>query len=127
MCIGNNRLAMNINSFTLHSHYLLFTTLTHRLHCIPLCKLHSLIAVETTTIGRSIERGSRLICASSNQSTRVILQIAPRGNIESIHPRPLVLHILRQLIDQRLYVDVLLLMKRHRIDMNLIYDHNIQV
>ena len=46
---------------------------------------------------RSLERGSRLVL-SDPTSSRVILQM-PRGNLELIHPRPLLLTHLAQLID----------------------------
>jgi len=47
---------------------------------------------------RSVERGSRLVCVVSGDS-KVVLQ-TPRGNLEVIHPRALVLSAVQSLLDQ---------------------------
>ena len=117
-------MATNVNSFAIHDEFLLVTTLAHQLHCI---ELRSLLAPGELSlgVGRAVERGSRLVCACAG-STRVVLQM-PRGNLEAIDPRPLVLNALKRLIDRRQYLEALMLMKRHRINMNLLYDHDPQV
>jgi elongator complex protein 1 len=62
----------------------------------------------------------------------------PRGNLEAIVPRILLLDTLRALLDRYTchasmfilmtcrhdYKTALLMMRKHRIDMNLLYDHN---
>lgn len=48
----------------------------------------------------------------------------PRGNLEVIYPRVLCLATLRQLLDKLLYKEAILLARKHRIDMNVLYDHS---
>lgn len=47
---------------------------------------------------RRVERGSRIVTCVTDD-TKVILQM-PRGNLEAIHPRALVLSIVRKLLDR---------------------------
>uniref|UniRef100_A0A914V8V3 Uncharacterized protein n=1 Tax=Plectus sambesii TaxID=2011161 RepID=A0A914V8V3_9BILA len=121
--VNNKELATNVNSFAIHDEFVLVTTLAHQLHCIELKSLREAGELSLGA-GRAVERGSRLVCACA-ASTRVILQM-PRGNLEAIDPRPLVLHALKRLIDERMYLQALMCMKRHRINMNLLYDHDPQ-
>jgi elongator complex protein 1 len=48
----------------------------------------------------------------------------PRGNLETIYPRALVLANIRQNIDGQDYQAAFLSCRNQRVDMNLIYDHN---
>ncbi|KHJ79892.1 hypothetical protein OESDEN_20447 [Oesophagostomum dentatum] len=47
----------------------------------------------------------------------------PRGNLETIHPRPFVVREIKHLIDDLKYVEALKEMKKHRIDMNMLVDY----
>ncbi len=47
---------------------------------------------------RRVERGSRLVCVTASD-TKVVLQM-PRGNLEVIHPRALVLSAVKQHLDR---------------------------
>ena len=71
---------------------------------------------------RSVERGARLV-AISPKSPTAILQM-PRGNLEGVVPRALALPFVRSLISDCCYADAFDLMRRQRIDLNLIVDHN---
>ena len=51
----------------------------------------------------------------------------PRGNLETVYPRALVLSSVRRHLDQRCYGDAFVTMRKHRINLNLIYDHNPEV
>jgi len=68
----------------------------------------------------------------------------PRGNLETINPRALVLSHLRNLLDKLVkkftwfvidqfmcysqkFCESFVIMRKHRINMNLLYDHNPQV
>lgn len=53
----------------------------------------------------------------------VILQM-PRGNLETIYPRAMVLAGIRQLIDQEDYGTAFAHCRTQRVDMNILYDHN---
>ena len=70
---------------------------------------------------RSIERGARLVTAIPSISA-VILQM-PRGNLETIYPRALVLAGVRHHIDNKRYKKAFLACRSHRVDMNIIHDH----
>lgn len=52
----------------------------------------------------------------------VVLQM-PRGNLETIHPRALVLPGIRTEIDLKHYKKAFLICRIHRVDFNIIYDH----
>ena len=71
---------------------------------------------------REIERGSVLVSIMSEQMA-VVLQ-APRGNIETIYPRMLVLGVVRENVARLQYAAAFTTCKVHRIDMNLLYDLN---
>lgn len=121
----NKQLSGNCSSFHIHDDHLLLTTTNHKLLMIPLNhnSLSSFASGNLSAAGeRNIERGSKLVTALSNDC-QVILQM-PRGNLESIYPRPLLIHTLKGLLDKRQYHKVIELMRRHRVDMNLIHDHN---
>lgn len=51
----------------------------------------------------------------------VVLQM-PRGNLETISPRPLVLQAVRRHIQQSQYREAFLICRRHRIDLNFLCD-----
>lgn len=69
---------------------------------------------------RAIERGTRIVTASE---MRVVLQM-PRGNLEGIYPRFIMLQELIQLIEQKEYQRAFKISRQHKIDMNLIVDVN---
>ena len=51
----------------------------------------------------------------------------PRGNLETICPRALVLSSVRGSLDQLKFREAFITMRKHRINLDLIYDHNPQV
>ena len=69
---------------------------------------------------RNVERGSRLVSILPNKITTV-LQL-PRGNLEAIYPRALVLPRIMTLIQEGEYHIALDMMRRQKVDMNLIVD-----
>lgn len=71
---------------------------------------------------RSIERGARLVTAMPT-TLSVVLQM-PRGNLETIYPRAMVLAGIRQLIDVKEYGKAFAHSRTQRVDMNILYDHN---
>lgn len=71
-----------------------------------------------------MERGSSLILAVPRDA-RTILQM-PRGNLECIQPRALSLAIIGRLIDDLDYRAAFDLMRKQRIDLNLLHDHDPQ-
>ncbi|KAK2177216.1 hypothetical protein NP493_613g03011 [Ridgeia piscesae] len=121
-------LASNCTSFSVHSEYLLLSTHAHTCRCLSLT--HTLAELQTSTekcltpveLTRRIERGSRIVCVETH-GTKVVLQM-PRGNLEVIHPRALVLASVKHCLDQLKFADAFVLMRKHRINMNLLHDHN---
>ncbi|KAL4704458.1 hypothetical protein ACJJTC_019557 [Scirpophaga incertulas] len=126
----NNSLIMNgITSYFLHTDFILITTLQHMLLCTELTEsgINALKEYQNNeeTKGiykRKIERGAKLIVAVPND-TRTIFQM-PRGNLEAIQPRPLSLKVIGECLDTLKYHEAFDLMRKQRINLNLIYDHN---
>jgi elongator complex protein 1 len=52
----------------------------------------------------------------------LVLQM-PRGNLETIWPRAMVLAGIRKLIDEKNYRKAFLYCRTQRVDMNILYDH----
>jgi elongator complex protein 1 len=125
---GGVMLSTECNSFALHSDYLLFSTLTHRLRTVTLHKSVqeniSILApkpnIKFDDSSREIEQGAIIISVSN---TRVVLQM-PRGNLEAIEPRSLVLHSIRNHLDNQEYKQAFEMMRKQRINLNFFYDHN---
>lgn len=76
---------------------------------------------ETDERCRSIERGSKLISVMPSIFA-VVLQ-APRGNIETIFPRALVLAGIRTFIDQKNYRAAFVACRSQMVDMNILHDY----
>ncbi|KAI0220632.1 Elongator complex protein 1 [Lamellibrachia satsuma] len=122
-------LASNCTSFCVHSKYLLLSTHAHTCRCISLARSLSELQTATTETcpvlvdqTRRVERGSRIVCVETC-GTKLVLQM-PRGNLEVIHPRALVLASVKHSLDQLQFGDAFALMRKHRINMNLLHDHN---
>lgn len=69
---------------------------------------------------RHVERGSRLVAVMPTQPTAV-LQL-PRGNLEGVYPRALVLKFAVDKIQLQEYRAALEMMRRQKLDLNLIID-----
>uniref|UniRef100_A0A672PRW0 Elongator complex protein 1 n=1 Tax=Sinocyclocheilus grahami TaxID=75366 RepID=A0A672PRW0_SINGR len=128
--IGDSLVASNISSFVVYDDFLLLTTHSHMCHCLNLSTLSikglqsalSSDANQNDETVRKVERGSRIVSVVP-QDTRLILQM-PRGNLETIHHRALVLAQLRKWLDRLRFKDAFECMRKLRINLNLIYDHN---
>lgn len=70
---------------------------------------------------RSIERGAKLVTAMPTRMN-IVLQM-PRGNLETIFPRAMVLAGIRQLIEEINYGAAFSTCRAQRVDMNILYDH----
>ncbi|KAI3351418.1 hypothetical protein L3Q82_020272, partial [Scortum barcoo] len=130
---GDTELASNISSFAVCNDFLLITTHSHTCRCLQLSTLsvkglQAVLAsegVQNDEKLRRVERGSRIVTVVP-QDTRVILQM-PRGNLETVHHRALVLAQLRKWLDSLRFKDAFECMKKLRINLNFIYDHNPKV
>ncbi|KIH49231.1 hypothetical protein ANCDUO_20695, partial [Ancylostoma duodenale] len=105
----------SVTSYLVSGDICLYITLDHKLRVV------SLSSREQLAKERAVELGSRLVVCSKS-STNVTMQM-PRGNLETIHPRPFVVRVIKQLIDELKYVEALKEMKKHRIDMNMLVDY----
>lgn len=94
-------IAENVTSFTTTPDFILATTTAHTLLCISKTESHS----------RRIERGAFIVAATN---TRVVLQM-PRGNIEEITPRPLLLKHISDLLAVQAYDTAFTLCRRNRL------------
>ena len=70
---------------------------------------------------RSIERGARIVTVSP--STYAVTLQMPRGNLETIFPRALVLAGIRQHIDDKDYRSAFMACQSHQVDTNILYDY----
>ena len=96
-------LESNVTSFTISSGFLIFTTNAHEVIFASLSRLAS--AVPSADNGdvkgimsgwerRKVERGSRIVTAVPSTMS-LVLQM-PRGNLETINPRPLAMEVIKQ-------------------------------
>ena len=125
--VNGQEVASGITSFFIHSDFLMATTVKHTLKCLPLSEMSN-FSQESFWISesvRALERGSKLVVAVASD-TKTILQM-PRGNLEVIHPRALALQIIKQLLNKCDYKKTMEILRRQRINLNLIVDHNIEL
>ncbi|KAL4921235.1 IKI3 family-domain-containing protein [Aspergillus aurantiobrunneus] len=118
-------LARNCTSFLVTSSHVIFTTSLHLLKFAHLTQAEEMEAPpdtpETDERCRSVERGSRLVTVMPSTFS-VVLQ-APRGNIETVYPRALVLAGIRSFIDRKDYRSAFLTCRSQMVDMNIIHDY----
>ncbi|KAM8847725.1 elongator complex protein 1 [Synchiropus picturatus] len=130
---GDTELASNVSSFAVSCNFLVLTTHAHTCRCLDLSTLSlKELRVALTSDGgqtdetlRRVERGSRIVTVVP-QDARVVLQM-PRGNLETVHHRALVLAQLRMWLDALKFREAFECMRKLRVDLNLIYDHNPKV
>jgi len=99
-----------------------------QLHFLPLaslCDFDPLMGSDENMVldgyePRSVERGARLVAIFPAKPFAVIQM--PRGNLESISPRALVLPYVMMKIQEGDFYTALDIMRRQRVDMNLIVD-----
>ncbi|XP_063980475.1 elongator complex protein 1 [Diachasmimorpha longicaudata] len=132
--------ANNITSICIHSEFLLLTTLQHTLVTVRMNELgFSKFSTSTLSIKswgtdidestglslRRMERGGSLVNAL-RKDDRAVLQM-PRGNLETVQPRSMSLHIIKTHLVSLNYFTVFDIMRKQRINLNLIHDHNPRV
>uniref|UniRef100_A0A672ZPZ8 Elongator complex protein 1 n=1 Tax=Sphaeramia orbicularis TaxID=375764 RepID=A0A672ZPZ8_9TELE len=132
-CTQTGTLASNISSFSVCNDFLVITTHSHTcMFWASLQIMSMLVQFSLASDGgqndetlRRVERGSRIVTVVP-QDTRVILQM-PRGNLETVHHRALVLAQLRRWLDSLKFRESFECMRKLRINLNLIYDHSPKV
>lgn len=71
---------------------------------------------------RSIERGAKIVTVMPTTYS-VVLQM-PRGNLETVYPRALVLAAIRRSIESDQYDEAFFACRNQRVDMNILHDHD---
>ncbi|KAI8609607.1 IKI3 family-domain-containing protein [Chytriomyces sp. MP71] len=127
--VGERLVSSEVTSFCVHDDHVILTTLSHTARFMPLAVENedALIIPATGTMLhdetlRRVERGSRIVAAVPGDM-KLILQM-PRGNLETIYPRALVLSSIRSALDRLDYKTAFALCRKHRINMNLLVDHD---
>jgi elongator complex protein 1 len=134
-------LVRNCTSFVITPAHLIFTTTQHLLKFVHLTSLDgtsisTFINAALTDIEleipadepqkdercRSIERGAKLVTVMPTTYS-VVLQM-PRGNLETIYPRALVVAAIRRSIEAECYNEAFLACRNQRVDMNILHDHD---
>lgn len=124
---NERQIATSGTSLCMTDKYVIFTTAQHYL---KFCHLHSdpekiEVPADTSVDDercRAIERGSLIVTAMPSR-TAFTLQ-APRGNLETIFPRVMVLTGVRKNISNLEYNLAFAACRVHRIDLNILYDYN---
>jgi len=123
---ANSRLLLkNCTSFLITTAHVVVTTSNHLVKFIHLTDTDSMEVPpddpETDERCRSVERGARLVTAMPTNMS-LVLQM-PRGNLETIYPRAMVLAGIRHLIEQQDYAAAFACCRTQRVDMNILFDH----
>jgi elongator complex protein 1 len=113
--INDEKVQSDVTSYFISHKFLAFTT-------IASLKFMDLTTTERILYERRLERGSKLITIVPNDS-KTILQL-PRGNLEAIHPRVLSLYIIGGLLDELEFAQAFDILRKQRINLNLLVDHN---
>ncbi|KAH7883327.1 pol II transcription elongation factor [Phlebopus sp. FC_14] len=138
------QLSANTNSFTIASGFVIFTTNAHEAHFVPLVTIidHLRMKLEqeegamnpvdegTPALDlptdkwerRRVERGSRIVAVIPDTMS-LVLQM-PRGNLETINPRPLVMEVVKNDLDAGRWQKAFLACRKHRIDLGVIVQRN---
>lgn len=116
IAVDGIELANSITSFALSGEFVLATTYD-QLKFIRMRRADAVVIND-----RQTENNSELIVAVPNDS-RVVLQM-PRGNLEVIQPRVLSICIIGKLLDAHKYHKAFDILRKQRINLNLLVDHN---
>lgn len=113
-------------SFLVSSTHLIYTTSSHLLKFIHLHAGREDLSIppdepETDERCRTVERGAKLVTVMPSAYS-LVLQM-PRGNLETIYPRALVLAGIRKALGQREYKKAFLICRTQRVDMNILHDY----
>ncbi|KAG8817137.1 hypothetical protein FRC17_000043 [Serendipita sp. 399] len=127
-----------VTSFTVSGTFLIYTTSTHESVYAPLEAIARILVRSSEGEGedastllaaciaewetRRVERGSRIVVAVPS-AMNVVLQM-PRGNLETIYPRPLALEVIRSDIARSEYGRAFSACRKHRIDLSMLVEQD---
>ncbi|EIN06431.1 IkappaB kinase complex IKAP component [Punctularia strigosozonata HHB-11173 SS5] len=120
-------LASNVNSFRVTPSFVIFTTSAHEAQFAPIKDVTNRLnaqdhEADASWERRRVERGSRIVTVVPSTMS-LVLQM-PRGNLETISPRPLVIEVVRQDIDAGNYRKAFLTCRKHRVDLSILFKHD---
>ncbi|KAF2262254.1 elongator complex protein 1 [Lojkania enalia] len=119
-------LVRNCTSFVVTPAHLIFTTTQHLLKFVHLAGMNDLEVPpdepQKEERCRRIERGAKIVTVMPTTFS-VVLQM-PRGNLETIYPRALVIAATRRSIEAERYGEAFMTCRNHRVDMNILHDHD---
>ena len=120
------QLASNCTSLLVTPAHLIFTTTQHLLKFVHMTEVESLeVPPDTPEVDercRSVERGAKLVTVMP--SIFALVMQMPRGNLETIYPRALVLAGIRENINAKKYNIAFLACRNQRVDMNILHDYS---
>ncbi|PWW72432.1 IkappaB kinase complex, IKAP component [Tuber magnatum] len=124
--VNSKPIASNCTSFAVTPAHLVYTTTRHFVKFVHLYDSYQDLDIPRDDPSsdercRSIERGARLVQVMPTKFA-LTLQM-PRGNLETIYPRVLVLAGVRRSIEAKDYLPAFLACRNHRVDLNIIHDH----
>ncbi|KAI5955316.1 ELP1 [Candida jiufengensis] len=122
-----------VTSLLITESHLLFTTVLSKLCFVHLNSAHEDYEVFQNLSNenivdervRQIERGSFLVNAMPTKYS-VVLE-APRGNLETICPRIMVLSAIRKFVSDKNYKDAFIACRTHRIDLDILHDYDTEL
>ncbi|RMZ66090.1 elongator complex 1 [Pyrenophora seminiperda CCB06] len=126
--VNERILVRNCTSFAATTAHLIFTTTQHLLKFVHLAAADELEVPadepQKDERCRSIERGAKIVTVMPTTYS-VVLQM-PRGNLETIYPRALVLAAIRRSIEAERYDEAFFACRNQRVDFNILHDHDPQ-
>ncbi|EDU46765.1 elongator complex protein 1 [Pyrenophora tritici-repentis Pt-1C-BFP] len=124
--VNEQILVRNCTSFVATTAHLIFTTTQHLLKFVHLADADELEVPadepQKDERCRSIERGAKIVTVMPTTYS-VVLQM-PRGNLETIYPRALVLAAIRRSIEAERYDEAFFACRNQRVDFNILHDHD---
>jgi elongator complex protein 1 len=124
--INNQLISSECTSFAVHDQYLILTTLSHtarfldRKLCLDAFKVSDKEPSAMDEKIRRVEMGSKIVAVTPGD-IKLVLQM-PRGNLETVYPRALVLSRVRSDLANLKFREAFLACRKNRIDLNLMID-----
>lgn len=119
-------LTRDCTSYILTDAHLILTTAQHLLKFVHLTHPTQMqVPSDTPEVDercRSIERGAKIVTVVP--STYAVTLQMPRGNLETIYPRVLVVSGIRHHISQGDYLAAFLACQTHQVDLNILHDYD---
>uniref|UniRef100_A0A1B0D704 Uncharacterized protein n=1 Tax=Phlebotomus papatasi TaxID=29031 RepID=A0A1B0D704_PHLPP len=112
--LNGDKYQHDVTSFFIAHPFLVYTTVDE-------LRIVNLTNMNVDTV-RKTERGAKIVSIVPKHD-RTVLQM-PRGNLETIQPRALTLLIIGELLDKNDYRKAYEILRKQRINLNLIVDHN---